>query len=250
MGAGACSPGPYIRTVHNLVYCFISAAAHGVQSSVDTSAFEVPLGQGTHSTAPAVGCCVPAGQASHLKLQRLRDSLHCPLTQASPLTAYKTGLQNWSLARAPFFDIQLHVSLFMPCIRGAEAIWHRDETKLVRNIRTMRYLADSTRHRPTCGPTGGERKLEGRKVIEVTSPHELSSPLFFSGCIVVLHLILSYLILSYHISFYRKCSSYFATTLSHLTSSYLLSFYHSLLVLAKQSLLILSHLIVSNVILS
>ena len=49
----------------------------------------------------------------------------------------------------------------------------------------------------TCGPTGGERKLEGRKAIGVTSPHKLSSSLvFISACIIIFHLILSYLISS------------------------------------------------------
>ena len=59
----------------------------------------------------------------------------------------------------------------------------------------------------TCGPTGGERKLQGRKVIEVTSPHKLSSPLvlLISACILIFHLIVTYLtsfhfILSRHIS--------------------------------------------------
>ena len=54
----------------------------------------------------------------------------------------------------------------------------------------------------TCGPTGGERKLEGRKVTGVTSPHELSSPLvlLISACIIIGHLIVSFLTSSHLIS--------------------------------------------------
>ena len=81
----------------------------------------------------------------------------------------------------------------------------------------------------TCGPTGGERKLEGRKVIGVTSPRELSSPLVFliSACIIIFHLIVSYLTSSHLISSYliishlvvpSALSSYSATTFSQLIS--------------------------------
>ena len=71
----------------------------------------------------------------------------------------------------------------------------------------------------TCGPTGGERKLEGRKVIGVTSPHELSSPLvlLISACIIIGHLIVSFL------------------TSSHVILTHLISFYHSLFILSNPS---------------
>ena len=101
-------------------------------------------------------------------------------------------------------------------------------------------------------PYGGERKLEGRKVIGigVTSLHELSSPLvlLISACIIILNLILSHLIsshlltLSYHISSYRTFSFFILfcyylisadIILSYLCLSYLSSSYHSLLLLAK-----------------
>ena len=71
----------------------------------------------------------------------------------------------------------------------------------------------------TCGPTGGERKLEGRKVIGVTSPRELSSPLvlLISACIIIFHLIVPFLTSSHLISSHLISS--------HFTSSYLILSY-------------------------
>ena len=117
----------------------------------------------------------------------------------------------------------------------------------------------------TCGPTGGERKLEGRKVIGVTMPRELSSPLvlLISACIIIFHLIVSFLTSSDLISSYliishlvvpSALSSYSATTFSQLISfiishpilSYLTSSYHSLLILVNN--LCLSYLVLSSLI--
>ena len=93
----------------------------------------------------------------------------------------------------------------------------------------------------TCGPTGGERKLEGRKVIGVTSPHELSSPLvlLMSACIIIGNLIRSFLTSSHLISFHLIFSH---LILSHLILTHLMSSYHSL------SYLILPFLILSYII--
>ena len=41
-------------------------AGHGAHSSVDLTAFEVPVGQALQDTAPAPSCCCPAGHASQM----------------------------------------------------------------------------------------------------------------------------------------------------------------------------------------
>ena len=105
------------------------------------------------------------------------------------------------------------------------------------------YLSNRLVSYTTCGPTGGERKLEGRTAIGVTSPRELSSPLvlLISACIIIFHLIVSYLtsshlILSHHIS---SCRTFCFVILF---CYYLLSadiFYHI------SSYLILPHLLIA-----